>query len=107
MDELVDAFEGLATYDLLGPFSVVEALQRLERIACAAAAMELSWEDMQCLAQEIMATRWENDGLPDALLAPRRAEVLLRLDVMLEQIQRQRQFDLKASLRVSKSLEEK
>lgn len=90
MEGLRQALIGLEDYDLLGPLAVVECLQRLEQIAQAAAAADLSWESLQVAASQVMDQHWSADGLPEALLAPRRAEVLLRLDTMLEKIQAQR-----------------
>lgn len=90
MERLRQALVGLEDYDLLGPFAVVECLQRLEQIAQAAGAAELSWEELQAVATQVMDHHWASDGLPEAFLAPRRAEVLLRLDTMLEKIQAQR-----------------
>lgn len=78
---------GLETYDLLGPFAVVEALQCLERIVQAAVDADLSWQELEGVAQQVMHQSWGTDGLPEVYLAPRRAEVLLRLDTIFEQLQ--------------------
>lgn len=90
MDALQRALIGLENYDLLGPENTVEALQRLEHIAQAAVVAEIRNEDLRVLAQWVMEEHWGVDGLPDSFLAPRRAEVLLRLDTMFDQLQAQR-----------------
>lgn len=78
------ALQGLETYDVLGPFAVVEALTRLQRIACAAHALGLSYEELWHAAQQVMDAHWVEDGLPAPFLDKLRAEVLLRLGTMLE-----------------------
>lgn len=87
-----DALKGLDGYDLLGPFAVVEALTRLERIAWAAFVTALTREELEVAARAAMAQFWVEDGLPPPFLKQRRAEVLLRLDTMLEQFQRVRPY---------------
>ena len=87
---VVEALKGLESYDVLGPCAVIEALTRLERIAWAALVTGLTRGELEVAAREAMAHFWVKDGLPPPFLDHRRAEVLLRLDTMLEQLQRAR-----------------
>lgn len=98
MDPLLQkALTGLEKYDLLGPFAVVEALSRLERIARAAAGADLTSDELRAVAGQVMDAHWVTDGLSGSVTERRRAEVLLRLDTMLDQLQWERRAELSQS----------
>lgn len=93
MERLQHALTGLEDDDLLSPSSTVESLQRLERIAHAAMEAELPWDSLLILAQWVMDQHWVTEKMPGSFLASRRAEVLLRLSTMFEEIQGRRRAE--------------
>ena len=98
MDPLLQkALTGLEQYDLLSPFAIVEALSRLERIARAAAGADVTSDELRALARQVMDAHWVADGYSVTLMERRRAEVLLRLDTMLDQLQWERWAELSQS----------
>jgi hypothetical protein len=83
----LEALAELQDYEVFGSFAVVEGLVRLERIAKAALAAHVTSDELRAAAQRVMDRHWSNTGSSPAFLERRRAEVLLRLDTMLDHLE--------------------
>ncbi|KQR37709.1 hypothetical protein [Deinococcus sp. Leaf326] len=83
----LEALTELQDYEVFGSFAVVEGLVRLERIAKAALAAHVTSDELRAAARHVMDRYWNDTGSSPAFLERRRAEVLLRLDTMLDHLE--------------------